>query len=75
MTTTIGKRDFLHHASQYLKEVETQGKVLVISTRGVPSLQISPVKKKKVSNLRGLIKGKLDQDKINEPILPGFDQW
>jgi len=75
MTTTIGKRDFLHHASQYLKEVETQGKVLVISTRGVPSLQISAVKRKKISNLRGLIKGKVDQELINEPILPGMDQW
>lgn len=75
MTTTIGKRDFLHHASQYLKGVEATGTVLVITTRGVPSLQISPVKKKSISNLRGLIKEKVDQDQINEPILPGFDQW
>ena len=75
MTTTIGKRDFLHHASQYLKEVETQGKILIISTRGVPSLQISPVKKKSISNLRGLIKRKVNQEEINTPILPEFDQW
>jgi antitoxin (DNA-binding transcriptional repressor) of toxin-antitoxin stability system len=75
MTTTIGKRDFLHHASQYLKEVESQGTVLVISTRGIPCLQISPIKKKSIRNLRGLIKGKIDHDQINEPILPGFDLW
>jgi antitoxin (DNA-binding transcriptional repressor) of toxin-antitoxin stability system len=75
MTTTIGKREFLHHASQYLKEVESKGGTIVISTRGVPSLQISSLKKKTVSNLKGLIKIKVDQDLINEPILPGFDQW
>ena len=75
MNTTIGKRDFLHHASQYLKEIEASGRSIVIATRGVPSIKISPITQNAISHLRGIIKKKEGLKNINDPILPEYDQW
>jgi len=75
MTTILGKREFLHHASQYLKEVENKGIDLIITSRGAESVRISPVRDKSIHDLSGLIKDVKVEGDLNDPVLSGYDEW
>lgn len=73
-TIMIGKKEFIHHTSKYLKMAEA-GEELVITHRNEPCLYLVPVKKKSVHGLRALLKNvKLHED-INTPVIKGFDEW
>ena len=71
---TIGKREFIQHTSKYIKLVEEQGQDIVITHHNRPDLVLSKIKLKSLSDLRGSVQIKIHGD-INEPILPGYDQW
>ena len=75
MTTILGKREFLHHASQYLKEVEANGIELIITNHGAETIKIIPAKQKAIDDLRGIIPHVHADGDINDPVLPGFDKW
>ena len=67
----IGKREFLHHASQYLRAVE-QGEELTIENRGHPSLKIIRIRKGNPLDIRGCAKHVEIVGDINEPILSEY---
>ena len=71
---SIGKREFIQHTSKYIKFVEEQGQDIVITHHNRPDLVLSKIKVKSLSDLRGTVKIKIHGD-INDPILPGYDQW
>jgi hypothetical protein len=71
---TVGKREFIQHTSKYLKLVEEQGEELIITHQNKPDLILSKIKKKTFIELQGLTEIKVHGD-INEPILPGYDEW
>lgn len=71
---TIGKPEFIQHTSQYLKQAELQGG-LVITHQNKPAFKLIPIKGKTTKDLRGLIPYVKIKGDINDPILPGFDQW
>lgn len=75
MSLIIGKREFLHQASHYLKEVEQGGKELVITNHGTQTLRISPVRPKSIKDLRGIIPEFHSKGDLNDPVLPGYGQW
>lgn len=70
----VGKREFIQHTSRYLKWVEDQDKTLIITHHNQPDLLVTKVKSKTLSELRGFAKIIIHGD-INEPILPGYDEW
>ena len=70
----IGKREFIQHTSQYLKQAEIQGS-LVITHQGEPTLKLTRIKHKTIKDLRGLISSIRIHGDINEPILMGYDKW
>lgn len=74
MTKTIGKRDFIQHTSKYIKWVEEHGSQLVITHHNNPGLVLTKIKRKSLKDLRGLISVTVHGD-INEPVLPGYDEW
>jgi len=75
MTTILGKREFLHHASQYLNDVEKNGSDIIITNRGSESVRIVPVRSKSITDLQGLVSTIKVEGDINAPILPGYDEW
>ena len=70
----IGKREFIQHASKYIKWVEEYGSQLVITHHAQPDLLLVKIKLKKLKDLRGLVEIKIHGD-INEHTLPGYDEW
>ena len=70
----IGKREFIQHTSKYIKWVEEQGHEIVITHHNRPDLILSKIKLKSLHDLRGSVQVIIHGD-INEPILPGYDQW
>ena len=71
---SIGKREFIQHTSKYIKLVEEQGQDIVITHHNRPDLVLSKIKLTSFSDLSGSVDVKLNGD-INEPILPGYEQW
>ena len=71
MKTTIGKREFMHHASQYLKLAET-GHSITITHNGRPTLRLTSVKPKTPRDLIGFAGKVTVIGDINEPILGEF---
>ena len=71
---TIGKREFIQHTSKYIKLVEEQGHEIVITHHNRPDLVLSKIKLKSFQDLRGSVQVKVHGD-INEPVLPGYEQW
>jgi hypothetical protein len=71
---TIGKREFIQHTSKYLKWVEERGCELVITHHNYPELMLAKIKFKSLKDMRGSVNIKVHGD-INEPILPGYDEW
>lgn len=69
----VGKREFIQHTSKYLKLVEKRGGELVITHQNEPDLLLTKISHKSLNDLRGLII-KVHGD-INEPVLPGFEEW
>ena len=74
-TIIVGKREFIQHTSKYLKLAETKGKELIITHQGKPVLHMEPMKKKTINDLKGLITRIHVKGDINEPIVPGFEEW
>ncbi len=70
---TVGKREFIQHTSKYLKLVEKQGGELVITHQNKPDLVLAKITHKSLKDLRGVVV-KVHGD-INEPVLPGFEEW
>jgi prevent-host-death family protein len=70
----VGKRDFIQHTSKYLKLAE-HGEEVIVTHQNQPTLRITPIKKKSIKELRGLIKEIKIKGDINDPSLPGFDKW
>ncbi|MBI2339589.1 MAG: hypothetical protein HYU99_04350 [Deltaproteobacteria bacterium] len=71
----VGKRQFTLHTSRYLKRVEQTGEELVITDRNNPCLKVIPLRRKMVSDLRGLITTVKAKGGINSPILPALNKW
>jgi antitoxin (DNA-binding transcriptional repressor) of toxin-antitoxin stability system len=72
---SVGKREFTQKTSFYLKMVESDGRALVITHRKVPCLKLVPLKNKSILDLKGTV-GKIKVlGSINDPILPGYDEW
>lgn len=69
-----GKREFIQHTSKYLKLVESTGEELIITHQNEPDLILKKIKPKVFSDLRGIAAIKIIGD-INEPILPGYNEW
>jgi prevent-host-death family protein len=74
LSKRVGKREFVHHTSKYLKWVETQGEPLVITHHNKPDLVIAKIKSHSFEKMRGFADVKVHGD-INEPILLGYDEW
>lgn len=74
ISKTIGKREFIQHTSKYIKWVEEHGSQLVITHHNQPDLVLAKIKLKSLKDLRGTVKIKIHGD-INEPVLPGYDEW
>ena len=71
---SVGKRDFIQHTSQYLKEAELSGS-LIITHQNKPVLKLIRLEEKTIKDLKGNITHiEIDGD-INDPILPGYDEW
>ena len=72
----VGKREFIQHTSKYIKWVENHNDPIIITHHNKPDLVLTKFKSKTLSfnELRGLINIKVHGD-INEPILPGYDEW
>ena len=71
---TIGKREFIQQTSKYLKMAEKEGDI-VITHQKKPKLHLSPIKKKSIKDLQGLIKAVKSKDDINDPVFPEYTQW
>ena len=71
---SIGKREFIQHTSKYIKLVEELGHDIVITHHHRPELVLSKIKAGSVKDLQGTVTVQIHGD-INEPILPGYDQW
>jgi PHD/YefM family antitoxin component YafN of YafNO toxin-antitoxin module len=74
LSKTIGKREFIQNTSKYIKWVEEHGAKLVITHHNHPGLVLAKVKMASLKDLRGKITVKVHGD-INEPVLPGYDEW
>jgi hypothetical protein len=70
---TIGKREFIQHTSKYLKWAEQHDDDLVITHHDAPVLILKKIKSKSIEDLRGFVKH-IHGD-VNEPVLPGYDEW
>ncbi|HBF12603.1 MAG TPA: hypothetical protein DDW49_04310 [Deltaproteobacteria bacterium] len=71
----LGKRNFLLHASKYLKKVEETGEAITITHQNQPRLKIVPFKPKTIKDLRGAITHLRVKGDLNKPILGDFDSW
>ncbi len=70
----IGKREFIQHTSKYLKYVEDEGKELIITHHNKPDLVLTKIKVMTFKQMRAFADVKIHGD-INEPVLPGYDEW
>lgn len=67
----IGKREFVHHASQYLRAVQV-GDDLILTHNGKPCIRISKLQKNSIRDLIGC-GGEVEvHDDINQPVLEEF---
>ena len=67
----IGKREFIHHTSRYLKAAE-MGDDLIITHNGTACLKLIKIKQHSLQELIGFA-GKVQiKGDINEPILQEF---
>ena len=71
---TVGKREFIQHTSKYIKWIEEHDSQLIITHHNHPELVLTKIKSRSIKELRGSASVKIDGD-INEPILPGYDEW
>lgn len=71
---TIGKREFIQKTSKYLKMAENESDI-VITHQKKPRLHLSPIKKKSIKDLKGLIKTVKSKGNINEPVFPEYTKW
>jgi hypothetical protein len=71
---TIGKREFIQHTSKYIKWVEEHGSQLIITHHNQPDLVLTKVRFKSLKDLRGSVNVTVKGD-INDPVLPGYDEW
>ncbi len=67
----IGKREFIHHASRYLKAVEV-GDDIILTHNGTPCIRISKLQKRSINDLIGCGGPVKVHGDINEPILEEF---
>lgn len=70
----IGKREFIQHTSQYLKEAEQKGSV-IITHQNKPVLKIIRIEEKTIRDLKGNITDLKIKGDMNDPILPEYDEW
>lgn len=73
-SNSVGKRDFIQHTSQYLKEAELTGSV-IITHHNKPVLKLIRIENKSIKDLKGNITYIKIIGDINDPILPGYDEW
>ncbi|MHB1949547.1 MAG: type II toxin-antitoxin system Phd/YefM family antitoxin [Gammaproteobacteria bacterium] len=71
---SVGKRDFIQHTSRYLKEAELSGSI-IITHQNKPVLKITRIEDKTIKDLKGNITHINIIGDINDPILPGYDEW
>lgn len=63
----IGKREFMHHTSKYLKQVEV-GEDIVITHNGKPCIKLSHIKKYSPQDLIGFGGDVKIIGDVNEPV-------
>ncbi len=71
----VGKREFLQHASQYLKRVEQSGETLVITHHDQPRVQLKAIKSKNIRSLSGKITQLKVKGGLHAPVLKGLNRW
>lgn len=69
--TMIGKREFIHHVSRYLKAAEI-GDDIVLTHNGKPCLRISKLRKHSINDLLGCGGSVKIHGDVNEPVLEEF---
>lgn len=72
--SSVGKREFIQHTSQYLKEAELTGSI-IITHQNKPVLKLVRLEEKSVKDLKGNITHLNIVGDINDPILPRYDEW
>lgn len=72
--TTVGKRDFIQHTSQYIKKAEINGSI-IITHQNKPVLKLIRIEEKSIHDLRGILDHVKVSGDINEPEFPGYDTW
>ena len=72
-TVMVGKREFIQHTSEYLKQAERG--IVVITHHHKPMLKLTCVHEKSIYDLRGLIKKIEIIGDINDHELSDYDQW
>lgn len=72
--SSVGKREFIQHTSQYLKEAELTGGI-IITHQNKPVLKLIRIEDISIKDLKGNITHLKIVGDINDPILPGYDEW
>lgn len=72
--SSVGKRDFIQHTSQYLKKAETNG-MLIITHQNKAVLKLIRIEDKGIQDLRGTITFIKISGDINEPEFLEYDKW
>lgn len=67
---SVGKCDFIQYTSQYLKEAELSGSI-IITHQNKPVLKLIRIEGKSIKDLKGNITHLKIIGDINDPILPG----
>lgn len=70
----VGKREFIHNTSRYLKKAEENGEI-IITHQGKPCLKLVSIPVKTWRDLAGSAPNVTWTGDLNEPILPGYDTW
>ena len=73
-TEQVGKREFIQHTSKYVKLAEQQGSITITHNKE-PRLKLVRIEQRSIRHLRGLIKHVEVTGDINDPVLPGYDEW
>jgi hypothetical protein len=70
----VGKREFIQHTSKYIKWLEEHEETILITHHNKPALLLTRIKPMTIKDMRGFAEIKIHGD-INDPILPGYDEW
>ena len=74
INSIVGKKDFIHHTSRYIKQAEEDGEV-IITHHNKPTLKLIRIRSKLVKDLKGKITRLKIKGTINDHVLKRYDEW